>query len=461
MIDAIPLLDRPYAVLGLGRSGLAAARALLAAGAAVWAWDDEAVRRREAEAVGLALTDLTDRPLDGIAALVLSPGIPHTHPEPHPVASRARWAGVPVLGDIELLARACPGTRTLGITGTNGKSTTTALVAHIFGQAGLAHAAGGNLGPPALAFPRLGADGWYVLEMSSYQLELTFSLAFDVAVLLNITPDHLDRHGGLDGYIYAKSLIFKTDPKKRQTAVIGIDTDHSQRLYASLVTTGAWHAVPVSAERELDAGVYVVGEQMIDTMPGGAGAVLDLRRVPALAGRHNAENAAAAYAACRLAGLDTATVVRAIASFPGLAHRQQPVLDWRGVRFINDSKATNAQATARALACYDAIHWIVGGQAKAGGLDGLEAYLPRVRHAYLIGESMDAFATWCRGRVAYTCCGDLNTAVRTAAGHAGADPGAVVLLSPACASFDQFRDFEARGEVFAAAVRALAQEGSP
>ena len=462
MIDLSSMAGQTFAVFGLGRSGLAAAKALHAAGVWVRAWDDDPARRAAAEAEGVPLADLYATNWTDTAGLVLAPGIPHTHPAPHPVAAAARAAGVAILGDIELLARAAPEARNVGITGTNGKSTTTALLGHILdtawaGEAGRAVRVGGNLGPPVAAFDPIGADGVHVLEMSSYQLERVPSLRFAVAVLLNITPDHLDRHGGLDGYIAAKRRIFEGQGPA-DAAIVGVDDTISAGIYHELAAAGPARTIPVSAHERVPGGVYAVEGTLIDDLDGDAQAVLDLNGVATLPGTHNAQNAAAAYAAARQLGVSRAAAVAGLRGFPGLAHRQEPVAARDGVRFVNDSKATNAEAAATALAAYPTIYWIAGGRAKAGGLHGTEAYWARVRHAFLIGEAADSFAATLKSHVPAQVCGDLDTAVRAAWRQARADavPGAVVLLSPACASFDQFPDFEARGAAFRAAVAALA-----
>ncbi|WP_207476878.1 UDP-N-acetylmuramoyl-L-alanine--D-glutamate ligase [Arenibaculum pallidiluteum] len=446
-----------FAVMGLGKSGLAAARALAAAGAEVLAWDDGAGARAAAEAAGLALTDLHGAELSGVEALVLSPGIPHSFPVPSPVAARCRAAGIPIIGDVELLFRARPAAAYVGITGTNGKSTTTSLIGHILKGAGRPVEVGGNLGTPVLTFAPLGEAGVYVLEMSSYQLELTPSIRFNVAVLLNVTPDHLDRHGGMDGYVAAKRRIFQ-HPARSHTAVVAVDDDHTRAIFDELEAEGRVAVIPVSAEREVP-GVWVRDGLLFD---GGAEPVLDLRGIPTLPGRHNWQNAAAAFTACRAAGVEVDAIVAGIRSFPGLAHRQQFLGEADGVRWVNDSKATNADAAEKALVCYDDIYWILGGQAKDGGLAGLEPHMGRIRHAFLIGDATEAFAAWLADRnVPFTRCGVLDRAVAEAASMARAErlPGATVLLSPACASFDQFRSFEHRGEIFAALARAEIEKG--
>lgn len=455
-LDGLP--DRPYAVLGLGLSGMAACRALLGAGKQVWAWDDLAPARALADSAGIPVVDPAGIDWGAVAALVLSPGIPHTWPRPHPEVARARDAGCRVIGDGELLAWAgCQGDF-VGITGTNGKSTTTALIGHILEAAGRPCAVGGNLGTPVLALDPPGPTGAFVLEMSSYQLELTPSLVFNSSVLLNISADHLERHGGMQGYIAAKRAIFRGSPAAA-TAVIGVDDEHCRRIAEALVAAGQRRVVPISGRTAIAGGVFVENGILCDATMDQPQPVLDLRCARALPGEHNAQNAAAAYAAVRALGLDVAQVRDGILSFPGLAHRQERIAEIAGVLYVNDSKATNADAAARALVCYDAIYWIAGGRPKVGGLDGIEPYLDRVRHAFLIGEAEADFARALEGRLAVTRCGSLDRAVAAATAAARADnlPGAVVLLSPACASFDQFRSFEARGAAFRALVEAIAR----
>jgi len=450
------MAGQTIAVLGLAKSGLPAARALTASGANVWAWDDNAKTRDEAKAAGIPLVDLAGCDWSKPAALVLSPGIPHKFPKPHPVAALATARRCPIIGDIELMARAGLGARFIGITGTNGKSTTTALIGHILRSAGLRAEIGGNLGTPALELAPLGKDGIYVLEMSSYQLELTHTLAFDVAVLLNIAPDHLDRHGGMDGYVAAKARIFESQ-RASQTAVIGVDDEHSRALHARLASARRQTIVPISAGGPVTGGVYAHDGWLQDDRTGKTERVLRLADATSLLGKHNWQNAAAAFAACAAAGLATPKIVAGIKSYPGLAHRQELIATIGDVRYINDSKATNADATAKALACYQPIYWILGGRAKETGLDGLESFYPRIAHAFLIGEASERFAAALEGRVAYTKCGTLAAALAAAHRQAQAErkPGAVVLLSPAAASFDQFANFEERGEVFRKLVEAL------
>lgn len=456
MINCFYMEGLPVAVMGLGKSGLPTAKALMESGAEVWAWDDDRMKRDEAAAEGVPLVDLTRCDWREVTTLVLSPGIPHTHPKPHPVAAAARAADVEIIGDIELLARAQREPAYVGITGTNGKSTTTALIGHVLRQAGRDVEVGGNIGKPALTLNALGEGGIYVLEMSSYQIELTVSITFDVAVLLNITPDHLGRHGGMEGYVAAKRRIFHRQTKPR-AAVIGVDDDYCRRIHADLELTGDQRVFAISSEIVVKGGVYAPEGVLIDDTDGAAAPALDLREVGTLPGRHNWQNAAAAYAAARAIGIAPPVIAQCIRSYPGLKHRQEQVAAMDGIRFVNDSKATNADAASKALASYDAIYWIAGGRPKEGGLDALYPYLGRVRRCFLIGEASERFARELAGKVELEQCGDLGTAVARAYAAARADKAddAVVLLSPACASFDQFADFEARGEAFRTLVADL------
>ena len=427
---------RRYAVLGLGRSGAGTARRLAAMGAAVTAWDDDADARSRAEHV--QVSPLEDAA--GFDALVLSPGIAHRLPAPHPFAARAIAAGVPVLCDAELLFQAVrrSGSRArfAGITGTNGKSTTTALLSHLLDSAGIANVAGGNLGPGCLSLPRLGDDGVYVLEMSSYMLERVTHLRFDAACLLNLSPDHLDRHGSLEAYGAVKLAIFERQ-QAGDLAVLGADDD--------------WSRAQAAALRQRPAGlVTITGEHPPGTQQPGTLA-------PALPGAHNAQNAAAATAMARHLGASEAAIVLGLASFPGLAHRQRRIGEVCGIGFIDDSKATNADSAARALGCYDRLIWIAGGVAKSGGIEALAPLFGRVAEALLIGRDAPVLAATLAGHgVPHRTLGDLERAVPAALASAKRHAAPVVLLSPACASFDQFANFEARGIRFAGLVQEMA-----
>ncbi len=447
------LTGKTVAVLGLGRSGGNAAAAIAASGAVVWAWDDSEAARAAVNADWLV--DLTTADWSRISFLLISPGIPQLHPKPHPVAALARAVGVPIISDIELLVKAQPSARYVTITGTNGKSTTTTLIGHLLEQAGRKHEVGGNLGQAALSLQPMGHDGIYVLEMSSYQLEITPTPFADIAILLNITPDHLDRHGGMDGYIAAKKLAL-TPKGKSSIGAIGVDDEPCRKLYAELKGAGR-RLIPISAEKGLAGGVSAVKGQLIDDINGKREQIVDLTTIPTLPGSHNWQNAAAAYVAARALGLNRDEIVAGLKSYPGLAHRQELIATIGKTRYVNDSKATNADATAKALTCYNDIYWIIGGRAKEGGLAGLDSFYPRIRHAYLIGEAAASFAKQLGRAVPFTACGTLDKAV--AAAHLLAQKekrdGGVVLLSPACASWDQYANFEARGDHFRTLVQAL------
>ena len=435
---------RRYAVVGLGRNGSPAAASLAAKGADVAVWDDRPDARAAAT---LPLHDPADG-LAGFDALVLSPGIPHTLPAPHPAADAARAARIPILSDAELLFQAVRASgsqaRFAGITGTNGKSTVTALLGHIVSGADIESATGGNLGAAALALPRLGHGGVYVLEMSSYMLERLLSLRFDAAALLNLGPDHLDRHGDMPGYIDAKRRIFDRQ-QPGDTAVLGMDDPET----AAIALSGP-RVITISGERRAD----IWCDQ--GTLRDAQGPIMAMAEAPALPGPHNAQNAAAALALARALGANDGAITRGIRSFPGLPHRQERIATNDGIAWINDSKATNADAAARALACYERLIWIAGGEAKAGGIESLRPYFPRIAHALLIGRDAPALArTLGAAGVPNSIPGTLDAAIieaRTLARRAGVP---TVLLSPACASWDQFTGFEARGDLF----RALALYG--
>ncbi len=420
-----------FAVLGLGRAGLPAAQALGAMGAEVFVWDDSEAGR--AGAAGFTLCPPSDVP-GTLDALVLSPGIPHILPKPHPQAAWARAYGVPIITDAELLFQAVrlsgSKARFAGITGTNGKSTTTALLAHILNVAGIPNAAGANLGPAALALPLLPDNGVYVLEMSSYMLERIVTMRFDTAVMLNLSPDHLDRHGNMAGYALAKREIFAR-ADETCTAVIGTDDEYSREMAAWLETRPA-KLIRISSD--------------------------DLRNLQAkaLPGAHNAQNAAAARAMARALGVDDAAIAEGLATFLGLPHRAQEIANIANIRFINDSKATNADAASKAMSCYDRFMWIAGGVAKEGGITALAALFPRIEKAFLIGQAADAFGeTLNAHHVPNDIAGSLDEAVPAAFRAARLSGTPVVLFSPAAASFDQFPNFEVRGDRFTQLAREL------
>ncbi|MEE9301258.1 MAG: UDP-N-acetylmuramoyl-L-alanine--D-glutamate ligase [Alphaproteobacteria bacterium] len=460
MVPVASYAKQKVVVFGLGKSGLSAARALGAGGAAVKAWDDASERRDAAKAEGVPLDDPLALDWSKVAALVLSPGVPFTHPEPHPVVRRAVAAGVKILPEVELLQSAMPDAFYVGVTGTNGKSTTTALIGHLLNRQGYEVQVGGNIGTPALDLEPFAGRGTYVLELSSYQLDLARSLAFDVAVLLNVTPDHLDRHGDMSGYITAKRKIFRFR-RPDGTAIIGVDDEYTRSVYEDLLARGDCRVLAISTTDSVADGVYVSDGLLHEAKDGGAAPVVNLAPAKGLPGQHNWQNAAAAFAAATALGVPSASAGGALISFPGLAHRIERIATIEGIAFVNDSKATNADAAAKALACFDHIYWIVGGRAKPGGVSGLEPLYPRIAHALLIGEAADEIAKTLEGNLPYRRCGTLDRAVAEAyaLARAGRRPDPVVLLSPACASFDQFENFEARGEAFRREVQELEAAG--
>jgi UDP-N-acetylmuramoylalanine--D-glutamate ligase len=456
MIPVPGFEGRRIAVFGLGRSGITAARALKVGGALPVLWDDSVSSRMQAEAEGFDVEDLTVADWSGFAALVLSPGAPLTHPVPHWTVVKAAEAGVPVIGDIELFARAIAALpqadrpKVVAITGTNGKSTTTALIGWVLKQAGLTVHVGGNIGIGVLALPAPTPGAVYVIEVSSYQLDLTTSFAPDVAILTNISPDHLDRHGGMAGYVAAKTRLFQA-VGPQAVALVSLDDDRSRGIATALSAAGR-HVRTVStaaaAEIRVDGGILSIAGEPVTSLTGA-------RSLP---GRHNAQNAAFAWGAARALGVPREMAANGLLTFPGLAHRMEPVATLGAVCFINDSKATNTDAARQALLSYPSVFWIAGGRAKTGGIDDLADLFPRVARAYLIGEAAPDFARTLSG-VRHQICGDMATAVAQAAADAAevaeTDGPQVVLLSPAAASFDQYPDFEARGEAFRAAVLAL------
>jgi UDP-N-acetylmuramoylalanine--D-glutamate ligase len=438
VITAKVWAGKRYAVYGLARSGLATVRALVASGAEVTAWDRSEEARSKAE--GATLLDLDTADLSQFDSLVVSPGVPLNT---HPIAARAREAGVEIVGDIELFARArpeLPPHKVVGITGTNGKSTTTALVHHILKTASVPTTMGGNIGLPILAQDPLPGGGVYVLELSSYQIDLTHSLDCDIAVLLNITPDHLDRYESFEAYAASKARLFELQSPHR-TAVISLSTQA-----AAKVACGA-RAEHLVAEPGDD--FEIEGWEASIDLPEGS-----QERWVALQGPHNAENGALAVHCCRALEIPEEVLEEALRSYPGLPHRMERVRELNGTLFVNDSKATNAEAAAPALAAYPRVRWIVGGQAKTKELGHTADHLDHVVRAYTIGEAGPLFARLLRERgVDVIESETLENAVKSSASDS--QPGETVLLSPACASFDQFRDFEARGEAFKALVGAL------
>ena len=465
MIPVTGFEGKTVAVFGLGRTGLTAARALMAGGARVALWDEKPAAREAAAAEGFDLVDLNTADWSQFDALMQSPGVPLTHPRPHWTVEKAQAAGVEILGDIELFARtvnAAPDhkrPKIVAITGTNGKSTTTALIGHICAMAGKDTRIGGNIGFGVLGLDDMHGGAVYVLEVSSYQLDLTKSLKPNVSVLLNITPDHLDRHGGMDGYVAAKRRIL-LNQGVGDTAVVGVDDAWCQRICTEITAANKRTIRPISAGRSMGRGVYVLQGVLYDGTGDRVIEVADLNLARSLPGRHNWQNAAAAYAAVRALGLSQEDAAQGLLSFPGLAHRMETVAIIGRVRLVNDSKATNADAARQALSSYPRMHWIAGGVPKSGGIEPLSDLFNKVAKAYLIGEAAEAFAKTLEGKVAYSLYDSLADATAAAFVDAAAEAkqgrtDAVVLLSPACASFDQFPDFEVRGEAFREAVQGL------
>jgi UDP-N-acetylmuramoylalanine--D-glutamate ligase len=454
LIPLTHLGGRSIGVFGLARSGLATVRSAIAGDAEVFVWDDKEAARDEAASLGGFPVEPGEWPWDRIESLVLAPGVPLTHPAPHAIVEMAKEAGVEIICDIELLWREVEGrAKIVAVTGTNGKSTTTALLGHILSVGGPT-SVGGNIGRAALDLEPPGERRTYVLEMSSYQLDLTRYFRPDVAIWLNLTPDHLDRHGDLRGYAKAKARIF-INMSAEDTAVVGIDEPPMQVVAAALKSQKR-RLVTVSVCKNKGASLYVDPD---GTLFENEKREASFANLPNLRGKHNWQNAAVAWAAAKALGLYGGIILSAMESFPGLAHRME-VIGRRGpVLFVNDSKATNADAAAKALATFDPIYWIAGGQSNECGITALTEYYPRIAKAYLIGKAADEFSGSLSGQVPHVIAGDLDTAVRMAAYDAAIDDRAepTVLLSPACASFDQYSDFEARGEAFRRAVAALEQ----
>jgi UDP-N-acetylmuramoylalanine--D-glutamate ligase len=459
MIPVTAFAGKKVAIFGLGGSGLASASALLAGGADVIGWDDSAEAVAKAASAGIPSGDLRQVDWKKISALVLAPGVPLTHPAPHWTVRLARAASVEVIGDIELFCRerrARAATAPfVAITGTNGKSTTTALVAHLLRSAGRVAEIGGNIGTAILSLAPPDETRAHVIECSSYQIDLSPTLDPSVGVLLNVTEDHLDRHGTLAHYAAVKERLV-TGVQEDGMAIIGVDDAWCAAVADRLQRVGKKLA-RVSVRRPLPLGLYVENDTIMRAADGAASAIAKIGGIGSLRGVHNAQNAACAAGAALALGLSAQAIQQGLASFPGLAHRMEEVGRKARVLFVNDSKATNADSAAQALACFSDIFWIAGGRAKTGGIASLASFFPRIRRAYLIGEAATDFAAELQGRVPHVVVGTLDRAVERAAADAEASdvPEPVVLLSPACASFDQYRNFEVRGDKFRELVRAL------
>lgn len=455
MIPVTTFAGKTVAVFGLGGSGLATCHALIAGGANVIAFDDDAKKVEEAKAANVGTADLRAIDWSKVAALILTPGVPLTHPDPHWSAKLATAANVEIIGDVELFCRErrahAPDAPFVAITGTNGKSTTTALIAHILREAGRDVQMGGNIGVPVLQLEPPTIARHYVIECSSYQIDLAPSIDPTIGIMLNVTPDHIDRHGTIENYAAVKSRILG----RAKTRIVGVDDDFGHGMAKGLAAMQKF-VVPISIKQIVPHG-YVGGEKNIyRTGASEAEEVADLTGIGSLRGSHNMQNAVAAFAACSALGVDDKTIQAALRTFPGLAHRMEEIGKKGAVLFINDSKATNADSAAKALASFDNIYWIAGGKQKEGGIESLTEFFPRLAKAYLIGEAAPDFAATLNEHVPYEMSGTLDVAVVEAARDAAASgKGAVVLLSPACASFDQFRNFEIRGEHFRTLVQGL------
>jgi UDP-N-acetylmuramoylalanine--D-glutamate ligase len=456
MFPASTFKDKRVAVFGLARSGISCAKALMLGGATVFAWDDSDASQHVAKTEGLTVSNLHEVDFKSLHCLVLSPGVPLTNPEPHWTVIKAKAAGIGVIGDTEVFAREIKGSgaKLVAVTGTNGKSTTTALIGHVLASGGLDVHVGGNIGLAAFNLPPPQAGRVYVLELSSFQIDLMPSLAPDVGILTNITPDHLDRHGTMEHYASVKSRMFSKQGAG-QTAVIGVDDNWCAKISQGISHSSDKRLVSVTDVQK--DGINVLLGVLVDRRQGQAFAEIDLRLMKGLRGKHNWQNAAMAYAAAHALGMSTEAIKFGMASFPGLAHRMQEVGKLGPVSFVNDSKATNADAAEKALSSFDSIFWIAGGIAKAGGIEPLRPLFSNVRKAYLIGVAAQDFARTLDGALPFDISGMLDVAVKRAAEDARnsglAQP--VVLLSPACASFDQYKNFEIRGDAFVKAVADL------
>jgi UDP-N-acetylmuramoylalanine--D-glutamate ligase len=473
VIPVTTFAGKKVAVFGLGGSGLASASALLAGGADVVAFDDNADSVAKANAAGVPTADLRNADWSRIAALLLAPGVPLTHPSPHWTVELATKSGVEVIGDIELFcrerAKLAPDAPFVAITGTNGKSTTTALVAHLAASAGMDAQLGGNIGTAILSLlaplplPTLPRERGrvgrgmrvHVIECSSYQVDLAPSLDPSIGILINLSEDHLDRHGTMEHYAAVKERLV-AGVQREGTAIVGVDDEWCQKVAVRLAQSGK-RVVRISVRRELSNGLYVADGRIIRATGTGKETIAELGGIGSLRGLHNAQNAACATAAALALGLDAAAIQKGLRSFPGLAHRMEEIGRSGAVLYVNDSKATNADSAAQALACFGDIFWIAGGKPKTGGIESLRGFFPRIRKAYLIGEAAPEFAVTLGSVVPHEIVGTLDKAVAAASRDADASAAAepVVLLSPACASFDQFRNFEIRGDTFRELVRAL------
>ena len=464
MIPITTFAGKKVAVFGLGGSGLASASALLAGGADVVAFDDHARSVAQANAAGIPTADLHDIDWSRLAALLLTPGVPLTHPAPHWTVALAHQAGVEVIGDVELFCREraslAPDAPFVAITGTNGKSTTTALIAHLAAAGDMDAQLGGNIGTAILSLQPPDPSGVpplrvHVIECSSYQIDLAPSLDPSVGILINLSEDHLDRHGTMEHYAAVKERLV-AGVQQHGTAIVGVD-DTWCRAVADRLEQSGKRVARISVREKLSEGIFVADGRIVHAAATGVTPIAELGGIGSLRGLHNAQNAACAAAAALALGLEPPAIQAGLRSFPGLAHRMEEIGRHGAVLFVNDSKATNADSSAQALACFADIFWIAGGKPKTGGIESLRGFFPRIRKAYLIGEAARDFAATLGTGVPHEIAGTLDKALAAAARDAesSAVPEPVVLLSPACASFDQYRNFEVRGDAFRELVRAL------
>jgi UDP-N-acetylmuramoylalanine--D-glutamate ligase len=459
MIPVKSFAAKKVVLFGLGGSGLASAQALVEGGASVIAWDDSPASLAKAQQAGIATADLRSIDWADISALLLAPGVPLTHPAPHWSVVLAKSAGAEVIGDVELFCRErrrlAPNSPFVAITGTNGKSTTTALIHHLLKSAGRAAELGGNIGTAVLTLDPPSMDRAHVVECSSYQIDLAPTLDPRVGILINVSEDHLDRHGTIEHYAAVKERLV-AGVQAGGTAVIGVD-DEWCAAAADRVEKSGKNVVRISVRKTLPDGIYAEGRDIIRASAGKAQKIATLEGIGSLRGIHNAQNTACAAAAALALGLTPEQIQAGLRSFPGLAHRMEQVGRKGAVLFVNDSKATNADSSAQALASFTDMFWIAGGKPKTGGITSLEKFFPRIRKAYLVGEAADEFAATLEGKVPYDKSGTIDRAVEAAARDAETSglKEPVVLLSPACASFDQFRNFEVRGDHFRTLVRKL------
>lgn len=444
MFAARSFKNKSVAIFGLARSGISCSQALIAGGAKIFAWDDSEPAVEKAKSEGIPITNLHTVDFKILDSLILSPGVPLTHPEPHWTVVKAKAAGIEIIGDTEAFSREVRGSgaKIIAITGTNGKSTTTALIGHVLKSAGLDVDVGGNIGLAVFNLRSPAKDRIYVLELSSFQIDLMPGVAPDVGILTNLTPDHLDRHGTMENYAAVKAHLF-AKMGVGNSALISVDDEWCAAIADNVPTSRR-----VSVLQRLENGISAHDGILRD-----GEIAIDLRDMHGLKGRHNWQNACMAYGAAKALGVSTEDITVAMNSFPGLAHRMQQIAVVNGVPYINDSKATNADAAEKALASFDHIYWIAGGMAKSGGIAPLASYFSKIAKAYLIGASAADFAKTLEGKVDYVISDRLENAVAAAAQDAKA--GGVVLLSPACASFDQYKNFEIRGDAFVGLVANL------